>query len=450
MEGGQRRVKERSAEMGKRFFSDTLILGMALFSMFFGAGNIIFPPYLGMESGSQWVAGFISYYMADIGLSVMAILALLKQRGRMEGVIGAIGRLPSKLMLSAMVLCIGPLIAVPRTGATTHEMFMTPIFGPMPPLVGSLIFFGVVFLLTIRESSVVDILGKFLTPALLLGLMVLILRGVISPMGEITDQLRQGSVVQNGISAGYQTMDSMAAVIFGIIIIANIRGRGYTEEKQQYRLAACASLAAAAGLLVVYGGLTYLGAAATGTLDQPLPRTELILYITRSLMGETGTVILGIVVALACITTAVALISASARHFSQLSGGRIGYGTLVAAFCLFSAVTSAIGTDRIVEIASPILSVLYPGMLALLVLSFFSGRVVNRRVIQGAVIGALLAGLCEQLYLAGLPLEFITWMPLAGYGFSWLLPAAVTGAAGGLIGRAFPPEEELKERSAAE
>ena len=160
--------------------------------------------------------------------------------------------------------------------------------------------------------------------------------------------------------------------------------------------------------------------------------------------------ILGIVVALACITTAVALISASARHFSQLSGGRIGYGTLVAAFCLFSAVTSAIGTDRIVEIASPILSVLYPGMLALLVLSFFSGRVVNRRVIQGAVIGALLAGLCEQLYLAGLPLEFITWMPLAGYGFSWLLPAAVTGAAGGLIGRAVPPEEELKEPSAAE
>ena len=186
MGDGQRRVKERSAEMGKRFFGDTLILGMALFSMFFGAGNIIFPPYLGMESGSQWVAGFISYYMADIGLSVMAILALLKQRGRMEGVIGAIGRLPSKLMLSAMVLCIGPLIAVPRTGATTHEMFMTPIFGPMPPLVGSLIFFGVVFLLTIRESSVVDILGKFLTPALLLGLMVLILRGVISPMGEIT------------------------------------------------------------------------------------------------------------------------------------------------------------------------------------------------------------------------------------------------------------------------
>ena len=428
--------------MKRRSFSDVLVLGMALFSMFFGAGNIIFPPYLGMQSGTQWGAGFFSYYMADIGLSVVAILALLKQRGDMDRVIGAVGRLPSKLMLSAMILCIGPLIAVPRTGATTYEMFVVPLAGDVPPIAGSLIFFGVVFLLTIRESSVVDILGKFLTPVLFLGLMVLIVKGVVTPLGPVTDALRQGSVIENGVLAGYQTMDSMAAVIFGLIIIQSIRDRGYTEEGRQYRIAALSSLTAAAGLLAVYGGLTYLGASATGALDSPLPRTELILWITEAQLGPAGKVVLGVVVALACVTTAVALISASARHFSQLSGGRIGYGTLVAAFCLFSAVAAVIGTDRIVEVASPILSFLYPGMLALILLSFFSGRVVNRRVIQGAVIGALLAGLCEQLYAGGLPLTFVARMPLYQYGFGWVLPAAAAGVIGGLVGRIIPPEED--------
>ena len=436
--------------MQRRFRIDVIVLGMALFSMFFGAGNIIFPPYLGMESGTQWGVGFVSYYLADIGLSLMAILALLRQRGNMDRVIGAVGRLPSKLMLSAMILCIGPLIAVPRTGATTYEMFVTPMIGEVPPLLANLVFFGIVLLLTIRESSVVDILGKFLTPALFLGLMILIVKGIVTPAGNITDELRQGSAIQNGILAGYQTMDSMAAVIFGIIIIGNIRDRGYTEERQQYRIAAYASLVAAVGLLLVYGGLTYLGASVTGTMDGPLPRTELILYITEALMGSLGTTILGIVVALACITTAVALISASARHFSQLSRGRIGYQTLVVLFCLFSTAASVVGTTRIVEIASPILNFLYPGMLTLLALSFWAGKVVNRRVIQGAVIGALAAGLCEQLYSGGLSLGFVTQMPLYQYGFGWLLPAAAAGVLGGIVGRIVPPVERLEERDPGE
>lgn len=128
--------------MQRRFRIDVIVLGMALFSMFFGAGNIIFPPYLGMESGTQWGVGFVSYYLADIGLSLMAILALLRQRGNMDRVIGAVGRLPSKLMLSAMILCIGPLIAVPRTGATTYEMFVTPMIGEVPPLLANLVFSG--------------------------------------------------------------------------------------------------------------------------------------------------------------------------------------------------------------------------------------------------------------------------------------------------------------------
>ena len=131
-------------------------------------------------------------------------------------------------MLSAIILCIGPFIALPRTGATVQEMFTEPVFGDVSLWLTSGIFFLLVLLLTIRESSVVDIIGKILTPALVLGLLTLIVAGVISPLGEISDDHMMDNVVVAGINSGYQTMDVLAAMIFGIIIVKSVMDKGYT------------------------------------------------------------------------------------------------------------------------------------------------------------------------------------------------------------------------------
>ncbi|MDO5389639.1 MAG: branched-chain amino acid transport system II carrier protein [Eubacteriales bacterium] len=412
---------------------DILVIGLALFSMFFGAGNIIFPPYLGMESASQWILGFSSYYLADIGLAVVAIFAVLKYKGDVNYFMSFVGNIPGKIMLSAIILCIGPLIAVPRTGATTYEMFVVPVFGNVSPVVPVFLFFAAIALLSIRPSSVVDILGKFLTPALFFGLIFLIIKGILTPVGTIVDTFKVESVVQQGISAGYQTMDSLAAVVFGMIIVNTVKNKGYTQEQEQYKIAMYASCLAAAGLLLVYGGLTYLGATATSNMQGRLLRTELILYITRELLGKFGVILLGVVVTLACITTAVALITASAEYFCNLSKGKLRYSFLVIFFCAFSALFATLGTDTIVSIAAPILGLLYPGMLVLIACSFVAKRLKSNLIIRFAVFGAILTSLCEFLYTKRFPFSFVTKLPLAGSGFGWIVPSIVFGCIGAIL-----------------
>ena len=171
----------------KKPLKDSFIIGFALFSMFFGAGNVIFPPYLGLESGPHWLLGFISYYIADIGLALLAMFAILRQ-GSPEKVTSRIGKVPSVLLMCAIVLCIGPMLAIPRTAATTFETSVTPLVSGVSPVLFSVLFFLLILLLCVRERAVVDIVGKILTPALLIGLLILIVVGVVSPIGPVGDR----------------------------------------------------------------------------------------------------------------------------------------------------------------------------------------------------------------------------------------------------------------------
>ena len=173
---------------------------------------MIFPPYLGLSCGRDWFLGFACYYLADIGLALVALFAVLHS-GSPERMTRRIGKVPSTLLLSAIILCIGPMLAIPRTAATTYEMSVAPLISGVSPVVFSFLFFGVILLLCLRESSVVDIVGKILTPLLLLGPLVLIVQGVLHPIGPIPDRVLVESVPITGIEAGYQTMDVLAAVI---------------------------------------------------------------------------------------------------------------------------------------------------------------------------------------------------------------------------------------------
>lgn len=343
----------------KKPLKDSFIIGFALFSMFFGAGNVIFPPYLGLESGPHWLLGFISYYIADIGLALLAMFAILRQ-GSPEKVTSRIGKVPSVLLMCAIVLCIGPMLAIPRTAATTFETSVTPLVSGVSPVLFSVLFFLLILLLCVRERAVVDIVGKILTPALLIGLLILIVVGVVSPIGPVGDQALVENVAATGIEAGYQTMDVLATLLFGFIILKSAQAKGYTKAKAQIRVVSGASLVAGIGLLVVYLGLTYLGATTANLFDITVDRTYLVTSIVQQLLGHGGLILFAIVVALACITTAVGLVSACANYFSGLSGGRLSYPVLVCLICLFSAVVSNFGINEIIAIASPILSVVYP------------------------------------------------------------------------------------------
>ena len=418
----------------KNFGADSIVVGFALFSMFFGAGNVIFPPYLGFGAGTQWVNGFLFYFIADIGLALFALFTLLKVGGS-ENITGRIGSVASNILMSAIILCIGPMVAIPRTAATTFEMSVAPLISGVSPVIFSVAFFIVVLLLSIRQSAVIDVVGKVLTPALLIGLLVLIIKGIISPLGSIVNPHVDSSfVIVNGIKSGYQTMDVLAALAFGIIILKSAQEKGYSDARESSKMIRAAAVIAGVLLLIVYFGLTYLGATSASLFSLGISRAELVIGIVERLLGKVGLVIFAVVVALACMTTAVALVSSAASFFEKLTKGRLSYATLVIIICVSSAVISNLGLDRIVAVASPILDIVYPPTLVLIALSWFGDRL-SRGVYRWAVIGALIASVLSTLSLYGVSVPIVNTLPLASLGLGWIVPAAGFGIVAYVISR---------------
>lgn len=421
--------------------SDPLVIGLALFAMFFGAGSLIFPPYLGMESGTQWFLGFFLFIVMDVGLAFVTMVAMINGDGSINGVTGVIGKIPALILNTAVVVCIGPLLAIPRTAATTYEMTVLPIIpgaaSTMGTIITSIVFFALTFILTIKPSTVVDIVGKFLTPLMVVALIVLIVAGIVSPLGPIAEPVID-NVVAEGIINGYQAMDVLGALGFAIVICSTVTERGYTEHKERTRITTISCVLAGVLLFVIYCGLTYLGATYS-TLDSiaNVNQASLIVTITECLLGRFGVIMLGVIVGLACLTTAIGLTAASAQYFENISGGKLKYGVVVGVICAFSAVVSSFGLSTIISIATPILCVVYPVVVCLIVLSFLKKKLRNRNIYKGAALAAFVVSLLTVGVTYGLPFGFIDVLPLSEYQLNWILPAI----AGGIIGALIPDKE---------
>ena len=418
----------------KTLVTDSIVVGFALFAMFFGAGNVVFPPYIGMHAGEQWANGFLFYFIADIGLALVAMFAILHAGGA-DNITGRIGHVASKVLMCAVILCIGPMVAIPRTAATTLEMSVTPFFSGMSPVVFSIIFFAVILLLSIKQSAVIDIVGKILTPALLIGLLILIVKGFVSPIGDIVDTgVSASEVTVNGIKSGYQTMDVLAAMAFGIIILSSADEKGYTDSKSAAKMIGIAAALSGVLLLIVYFGLTYLGATASTVFPTDISRANLVIGIVELLLGKAGLIIFAIVIALACITTAVALVSSAASFFVKLPNDKISYSVFVVVICVSSAVISNLGLDMIIAIATPVLDIVYPPMLVLILLSWFGDKL-HKSVYVSSVAGSLIASVLATAELYGMNIPVIDSLPLASLGLGWLTPAAVFGLVAYLVSK---------------
>ena len=418
----------------KKHVTDSIVVGFALFAMFFGAGNVVFPPYIGMHAGEQWANGFLFYFIADIGLALVAMFAILHAGGA-DNITGRIGHVASKVLMCAVILCIGPMVAIPRTAATTLEMSVTPFFSGMSPVVFSIIFFAVILLLSIKQSAVIDIVGKILTPALLIGLLVLIVKGFVSPIGDIVDTgVSASEVTVNGIKSGYQTMDVLAAMAFGIIILSSADEKGYTDSKSAAKMIGIAAALSGVLLLIVYFGLTYLGATASTVFPTDISRANLVIGIVELLLGKAGLIIFAIVIALACITTAVALVSSAASFFAKLANDKISYSVFVVVICVSSAVISNLGLDMIIAIATPVLDIVYPPMLVLILLSWFGDKL-HKSVYVSSVAGSLIASVLATASLYGMNVPVVDSLPLASLGLGWLTPAAVFGLVAYLVSK---------------
>ena len=404
---------------------DVILTGFALFAMLFGAGNLIFPPVVGFTNGDNWIVSAIGFILTGAGFPLLAIIAAAVAGKDLDSFATRVSPLFSKIFNIALILSIGPLLALPRTGATAFEMmvpqnienFQIYKFGFLT------IFFAVTILFSLKSSKVVDRVGAILTPILLIVLAIIIFKGVFSPIGE-PKIMGAATPFKYGFLNGYQTMDTLAAIVFSEIILKSIRKGRNISEKAEFSFLIKASFIAIGGLTIVYGGLVYIGGTATGVLTQGIGSTELLSTVVTLLLGKIGKVVLG-----ACLTTAIGLTATVGDYFSELL--KIAYEKVVIVTVIISFIFASFGVDTIVKLAVPVLVFIYPISIALIFLNFMKNMIKNDNVYVGTVIGTGIVSAYEAMQAMGINIELFSTiyskLPLESFGLSWVLPGVVGG-----------------------
>lgn len=419
----------------KKNNKDIIIIGFALFAMFFGAGNLIFPPFLGHAIGSKFAIGIIGFICTGVGLPLLAILATTKGDGTFETMASKIGHKFAVVFATLLFIAIGPMLAIPRTAATTYELTINPILPNINSITWMIIYFAINLIFVLKESSIIDTIGKYLTPALLIILCVIILKGILLPIGEIVST-DASSVLATSLTEGYQTMDALAGLLFASMITSSLIAKGY-KDKDILPMTLKSGVVAIAGLAFIYGGLMFLGAQTTTTFTGEATKTGILLFIAKSILGNSGIIIIGIAMGLACLTTSIGLLSAGSSYFDKLSKGKLPYKFNAVAFSVISIIIGSLGVDKIVSISAPILNILYPVAITLIFTTLFDKYLKNVKAVRLGVYTSLIFGI-----LGVIPNIDLSFIPLATSGFPWLLPTIVAIIIGYLI---FPKRINTKE-----
>ena len=414
--------------MNKTKITNIFTIGFALFAMFFGAGNLLLPPLIGLKVGSSFNIAILAFGLTGILLPFAGILSVIKSGDSFSDLSAKVNTKLGIIIGSVIMICIGPLIAIPRTAATTYEVGVKPFFPEMSPIIPSLVFFAITLILAIKPSKIVDVIGNYLTPILLVLLAILILVGIVNPQSAApeTGMLFKDSF-SFGFIEGYQTLDVMASVIFAGIIINAAKQKGYTDTKSKSQVVIASGFLAVSSLLFVYGGLIYLGAT-SGIHNPDIKRSELLITIAHNLLGKYGLIAIALTMAFACLTTAIALASAFGSFFSEVTKNRLKYEYIVIFCCIISFILSIFGVDDIINFAYPPLAFVYPITITLvLYILFFGKKVTTKAPYVGALIGATIISTLSVLKIVGFLTEdtvvMLNKIPLFAYDLGWVLPS---------------------------
>lgn len=412
---------------------DVLALGFMTFALFLGAGNIIFPPMVGLSSGAQLWSAALGFLLTGVGLPLLTVVALARVGGGMPALTAPLGKAAGIALGVAVYLSIGPLFATPRTATVSFAMGAAPFVGDTPAnlLIFTSIYFALVLMLSLYPGKLMDNIGKIITPALILALAILGGTAFFLPAGTLT--ATTGNYVQHplaeGFLQGYQTMDALGALVFGVVIVNAIKSQGIQDPRLHTRYAIAAGVIAALGLGLVYISLVYLGAHNAHLAPDASTGVQVLTSYVEHTFGAPGLWLLATVILLACLTTGVGLVSACGVYFSQLLP--LSYRTVVTVVSIFSLGAANLGLTQLIAIAVPALYTTYPVAIALVTLNLISRLWRSpRRVFVPVLLVALLFGLVDGLKAADLqaliPPSLLT-LPGAAMGLGWLLPVLVVG-----------------------
>ncbi|CAM2739521.1 branched-chain amino acid transport system II carrier protein [Vibrio diazotrophicus] len=425
--------------------TDIIALGFMLFAFFLGAGNIIFPPLAGQLAGDHIFPAMSGFLVTAVGLPLVTIIAVAISGGSWEHLTKHLPAKASLVMAALIFIIIGPAFAAPRTGLVAYEMAVKPLFADLNLTVFSILFFAVAMFFSWSQGKLIDVIGKVLTPALFIGLIVLALGVFIDPQGQMLAAQGEYATqpLTKGFLEGYNTMDTFGALMFGILIVDALRAKGITEEKATTKYLISAAVIAAAGLAFVYISLFYLGAtSASVAADADNGGVVLSQYVI-ALFGDKGQLVLSVIVLLACLTTAIGLISACSDFFSTHTP--ISYKAWVVINGVACAVVANVGLAQLIALSVPVLFALYPVAIALVALTFIRTKLANPQAAYRVVIlVSLLFALIDAAKVSGLDVSFFNFLPLFEIGMGWLLPTFVAMIVMTFVGGSTKAELEQK------
>ncbi len=438
-------------------FSSYVIIGIMLFALFFGAGNLIFPASLGQLAGENlWLAvgGFL---ITGIGLPFLGILAIGFSGSRdLQELSSRVHPIYAIVFTSLVYLTIGPFFAAPRTGAVAYDIGISPFVSEGSQATGlfifTLLFFLVTLLLSLNPSKIVDRVGKVLSPGIVILLFLLLTMVIIKPMGSfeapLADYGTKLGAFFNGFTEGYNTMDALASLVFGIIVITAIRQMGVTTRKGILAATFKSGLVATILLGCIYVGIAYLGATSTETLGVFENGGPVLSGASSYYFGTIGLILLAIIIILACLTTSIGLVTACGEYFHTLIP-QISYKQFVIFFSTFCFIIANFGLSNIIQYSIPVLMFLYPLAIVLMLLTFISPLFNHSRLVY---VAATVVTVCIstvdgfKTFYDQFEKPYPNWLdkllafynhnlPLYSDGLGWLLPILIVIVVMGIIAR---------------
>lgn len=422
--------------------SENIVVGLMLFALFLGAGNIIFPPLLGQLSGDQLVISIIGFLITGVGLPLIAVIAIAKSGGDLQSIASRVHPLFGIIFTVVIYLVIGPLFAIPRTATVSYEIGVLPFLSDSissekwPLLIFSILFFTVTVLFALNPTKLVDRIGKILTPILITVIGLLAIKSFITPMGEIgspIDAYKEAPFFESFLQ-GYLTMDVLAALVFGIVVIHALKDKGVSDTKVLVRATIMAGVIAAIGLSIVYISLSFIGATSVDAIGIQDNGGSILALSSNILFGSFGSIILALTIASACLTTSIGLVAAASQFFEKLVPS-LSYRSFVFIFSGFSALFANVGLTQLINFSVPVLLAIYPLAIVLMLLSFVD-RSFNRApiVYALALIFTSFISIFDGLKAASITFPVVDnvlgYLPLYNEGIGWLIP----GVIGALIG----------------
>ncbi|MDO4431330.1 MAG: branched-chain amino acid transport system II carrier protein [Lonepinella koalarum] len=421
---------------------NTLIVGFMLFAIFFGAGNLIFPPKLGLDSGVDFLPSIIGFVLTGVGLPLLGIaVSGHYQGGYKEALNKHVHPYFSLLFLVAIYLTIGPFFAIPRTGATAYQMAIVPFLGEsstLSLLVFTLIYYLIAIWFSLNPSTVVDKIGAILTPVLLIAILALVIKSILLLGGNELPITAFNTVPEmplfSGMVEGYLTMDALASITFSVIVISAIKAKGI-HGKDLVKQTAMAGVIAAIALGAIYISLAWIGnhyPISAETLAELNAKgqnigTFILNAVATETYGEFGRTLLGIIVTLACLTTSIGLIVTTSEYFNEVFP-QFSYKIYVLIFTFISFVIANQGLDFVISKSVPVLLVLYPIAITVIFLLFIN--IFIKLPLLAQRLSLILVTIVSILSVSGI--EALNALPMKSISMEWI-PFALIGVVLGYL-----------------